>query len=108
MPRIITDSFSYRVSFKFCGQGTLSYCLLLLICNSCKIGGDGKKVQINVKCNCYCGHRVEGQWVFRGIDQDSQKCYILTAKYHSPSSYERMDCSKKSYCFKLLEIMCSR
>ena len=47
MPRIITDSFSYRVSFELCGRGTLSYCLLFLMIDSCKIGGHGKRVQIN-------------------------------------------------------------
>ena len=91
MPRIITDSFSYCVSFELCGRRALSYkCILLLMCDSCKIGGHGKTVQINesefVKHNCYCGHRVEGQWVFCSIEQDSRKCYILTVEYHSETT----------------------
>ena len=90
MPRIITDSFSYRVSFELCGRGTLSYCLLCPLCDSRKIGGHGKTVQINeselVKRNCYCGHRVQGQWLFGVTDQDSGKCYILTAEYHSETT----------------------
>ena len=90
MQCIITDSFSYRVSFELCGRGTLRYCLLCLLCDSCKIGGHGKTVQINesefVKRNCYCGHRVQGQWLFGVIDQDSGKCYILTAEYHSETT----------------------
>ena len=26
------------------------------------------------------GHRVEGQWVFGAIEQDSRKCFILTVE----------------------------
>ena len=57
------------------------------MCDNCKIGGHGKTVQINerkfVKRNYYCGHRVEGQWIFGGIEEDCRKCFILTVGYHS-------------------------
>ena len=90
MPRIIRDPFSYPVSFELCGRGTLRYCLLLLMCDSCKIGTHGNTLQINeskfVKRNYYCGHRVEGQWVFGGIEEDSRKCFILTVGYHSETT----------------------
>ena len=90
MLRIIRDPLSYPVSFELCGRGTLRYCLLLLMCDSCKIGAHGNTLQINeskfVKPNYYCGHRVEGQWVFGGIEEDSRKCFILTVGYHSETT----------------------
>ena len=47
----------------------------------CKIGGPGKTVQIDEskigKRNYHRGHHVEGQWVFGGIEEGSQKCVIV-------------------------------
>ena len=55
--------------------------------DSCKIRGPGKTVQIDEskvgKRKYHRGHRVEGQWVFGGIEQDSRKCFILTVEDRS-------------------------
>ena len=40
-----------------------------------------------VKRNYHCGHRVEGQWVFGGIEDDCRKCFILTVGYHSATTF---------------------
>ena len=49
-----------------------------------KIGGPGIFVQIDKskigKRKYHCGHVVEGQWVFGGIEEDSRKCFIATVK----------------------------
>ena len=113
MQRIITDSFPCRISFEFCGRGTLSYCLLFLKIDSCKIGGLGKTVQINinesefVKRNCYWGHRVERQWVFSDIDSRlSKMLYAVFTLSLRPSSAALIrgrrlfkHCTKQIYFF---------
>ena len=62
----------------------------MLFCDSRKIGGHGKTVQINesefVQRNCFCDYRVQGEWLFGVFDQDSGKCYILTVEYHSETT----------------------
>ncbi|XP_044185087.1 uncharacterized protein LOC114960844 [Acropora millepora] len=49
-----------------------------------KIGGPGKLVQIDEskigKRKYHRGHVVEGQWVFSGIEEDSQKSFIETVE----------------------------
>ena len=51
---------------------------------SCKLGGPGKVVQIDEskigKRKYHRGHRVEGQWVFGGIEQDSRRCFIVAVE----------------------------
>ena len=51
-------------------------CEIALFENSAKIGGEGKVGQIDEskfsKRKYHRGHRVEGQWVFGGIENDSQ------------------------------------
>ncbi len=46
-----------------------------------KIGGPGKHVQIDEskfsKQKYHRGHRVEGQWVFGGIEEDSWKSFMF-------------------------------
>ena len=46
-----------------------------------KIGGPGKTVQIDEskvgKRKYHRGHRVEGQWVFGGIEEDTRKCFLV-------------------------------
>ena len=48
------------------------------------IGGPGKLVQIDEskigKRKHHCGHVIEGQWVFGSIEEDSQKCFIVTVE----------------------------
>ena len=49
--------------------------------SSQKIGGEGKIVQIDEskfgKRKYHRGHHVEGQWVFRGIEQESRNCFMI-------------------------------
>ena len=46
-----------------------------------RIGGQGKTVQIDEskfgKRKYHRGHRVDGQWVFGGIEEDSRKCFLV-------------------------------
>ncbi|PIK37754.1 hypothetical protein BSL78_25416 [Apostichopus japonicus] len=55
-----------------------------------KIGGPGKIVEIDEskigKRKYYKGHRVEGQWVFGGIERDSRKCFIVTVEDRSQAT----------------------
>ena len=57
-------------------------CLTTIEMKTEKIGGEGKRVQIDEskvgKRKYHRGHYVEGQWVFGGIEQDSRKCFIET------------------------------
>lgn len=49
-----------------------------------KVGGVGIRVQIDEskigKRKYHRGHRVEGQWVFGGIEEGSRKCFIETVE----------------------------
>mgnify|MGYP001798558440 CR=1 FL=1 len=49
--------------------------------NSEKIRGEGKTVQIDEskfgKQKYHHGHRVEGQWVFGGIESESSKSFMV-------------------------------
>ena len=49
-----------------------------------QIGGYGKRVQIDEskigKRKYYRGHRVEGQWVFGGIEEESRGCFIVAVE----------------------------
>lgn len=49
--------------------------------SSQKIGAEGKIVQIDEsrfgKQKYHRLHRVKGQWVFGGIEQDSTKCFMV-------------------------------
>ena len=62
-------------------------CEITLMCGSCKIGGREKTVQIDEskhgKQKYQSGHRVKGQWVFGGIEEDSRKCFIFPVSFQS-------------------------
>lgn len=49
-----------------------------------KLGGENKRVQIDEskigKRKFHHGHRVEGQWVFGGIEEYSRKCFIVAVE----------------------------
>ena len=55
-------------------------CEITMLENSEMVGGKGKVVQIDEskfgKRKYHRGHRVEGQWVFGGIESDSRKCFM--------------------------------
>ena len=52
--------------------------------NSEKLGGEGKVVQIDEskvgKRKYHRGHRVEGEWVFGGIEEDSRRCFLVAVE----------------------------
>ena len=52
--------------------------------NSEKLGGEGKVVQIDErkvgKRKYHRGHRVEGQWVFGAIEEDSRRCFLVAVE----------------------------
>ena len=56
-------------------------CEVTMLQKSEKIGGPGKAVQIDEskvgKRKYHRGHRVEGQWVFGGIEEDTRKCFLV-------------------------------
>ena len=55
-----------------------------------KIGGEGKVVQIDEskvgKRKYHRGHRVEGQWVFGGIEEDSRRCFLVAVEDRSEAT----------------------
>ena len=59
-------------------------CEISIIENSELVGGEGKVVQIDEskfgKHKYHQGHRMEGQWVFGGIKDESRKCFIVAVK----------------------------
>ena len=56
-------------------------CEEIVLKRSVPIGGHGKRVQIDEskfgKRKYHKGHRVEGQWVFGGIEEDSRKHFMV-------------------------------
>ena len=56
-------------------------CEVLVYLESEPIGGAGKRVQIDEskfgKRKYHRGHRVEGQWVFGGIEEDTRRCFMV-------------------------------
>ena len=58
--------------------------------NSEKLGGKGKVVQIDEskvgKRKYHRGHRVEGQWVFGGIEEDSRRCFLVAVEDRSEAT----------------------
>lgn len=54
---------------------------------SCKLGGPGKTVQIDEskigKRKYHRGYHVESQWVSRGIEEGSWKCFIVSVETRS-------------------------
>eukprot|EP00112_Aurelia_sp_Birch-Aquarium-sp1_P000279 Seg1022.2 transcript_id=Seg1022.2/GoldUCD/mRNA.D3Y31 product="putative transposase-like protein" protein_id=Seg1022.2/GoldUCD/D3Y31 len=56
-------------------------CEVVLAEESEPIGGEGKRVQIDEskfgKRKYHRGHKVEGQWVFGGIEEDSRRCFMV-------------------------------
>ncbi|XP_028416130.1 uncharacterized protein LOC114543892 [Dendronephthya gigantea] len=56
-------------------------CEVTLIEREEQIGGPGKTVQIDEskfgKRKCHRGHRVEGQWVFGGIEEESRRSFMV-------------------------------
>lgn len=65
-------------------------CEVTLMRDSCKIGGPGKTVQIDEskigKRKYHRGHRVEGQWVFGGIEEGSRKCFLVPVEGRSEAT----------------------
>ena len=59
-------------------------CEIVVNDDSMQIGGPGKTVQIDKskigKRKYHGGHRVEGQWVFGGIEEDSRNCFIFAVE----------------------------
>ena len=59
-------------------------CEVNLLENGEMLGGEGKEVQIDEskfgKRKYHRGHRVEGQWVFGGIDSDSRKTFMVAVE----------------------------
>ena len=58
--------------------------------NSEKLGGEGKVVQIDEskvgKRKYHRGYRVEGQWVFGGIEEDSRRCFLVAVEDRSKAT----------------------
>ena len=61
----------------FCGE----VCEIMVYEEAVPLGGFGKTVQIDEskvgKRKYNRGHRVEGQWMFRGIEEDSRNSFII-------------------------------
>lgn len=59
-------------------------CEIVIMKESSKVGGPGKVVQIDEskigKRKYHRGHRVDGQWVFGGIEEGSRKCFIVAVE----------------------------
>ena len=90
---------------------------MTMLQNSDKIGGPGKTVQIDEskvgKRKYHRGHRVEGQWVFGGIEEDTRKCFLVPVEDRSeatllpiirewiePGTLIVSDCWKSYCCWK--------
>ena len=56
-------------------------CFDKMVVKAAPIGGPGKIVELEEskfgKRNCNRGHRVEGQWFFRGVERDTGKCFMV-------------------------------
>lgn len=65
-------------------------CEVTMLDKSEKIGGVGKVVQIDEskvgKRKYHRGHRVEGQWVFGGIEEDSRRCFMVPVEDRSEAT----------------------
>ena len=89
-------------------------CEIILLERDQQIGGPGKIVQIDEskfgKRKYHRGHRVEGQWVFDGIEEDSRRSFMaavdkrdeatllpLIQKHIAPGTTIISDCWK-AYC----------
>ena len=63
---------------------------MTMLQKSDKIGGPGKTVQIDEskvgKRKYHRGHRVEGQWVFGGIEEDTRKCFLVPVEDRSEAT----------------------
>ena len=59
-------------------------CEQIMLVKSKPIGGEGRTVQIDEskfgKRKYHRGHRVEGQWVFGGIDEDSRDNFMVVVE----------------------------
>lgn len=59
-------------------------CEVTLLESKDQLGGEGKTVQIDEskfgKRKYHRGHRVEGQWVFGGIEDGSRKCFLVAVE----------------------------
>ena len=62
--------------YNFCRE----VCETILESDSKQIGGVGHIVEINEskfgKCKCHRGKRVDGVWVFGGIDRETKDCFF--------------------------------
>ena len=65
-------------------------CEVTMLDKSEKIGGDGKIVQIDEskvgKRKYHRGQRVEGQWVFGGIEEESRKSFMVPVEDRSEAT----------------------
>ena len=65
-------------------------CEITMLQKSEEIGGPGKTVQIHQskvgKRKYHRGHRVEGQWVFGGIEEESRKCFLVPVEDRSEAT----------------------
>ena len=65
-------------------------CEVTMLQKSEKIEGPGKTVQIDEskvgKRKYHRGHRVEGQWVFGGIEEDTRKCFLVPVEDRSEAT----------------------
>ena len=63
---------------------------MTMLQKSDKIGGPGKTVQIDESKvgnrKYHRGHRVEGQWVFGGIEEDTRKCFLVPVEDRSEAT----------------------
>ena len=63
---------------------------MTMLQKSDKIGGPGKTVQIDEskvgKRKYHRGHKVEGQWVFGGIEEDTRKCFLVPVEDRSEAT----------------------
>jgi len=61
----------------FCREVTFDHMIL----KKTKIGGDFVEVEIDEskfgKRKYHRGHHVEGQWVFRGIERSTNRCFLV-------------------------------
>ena len=77
-------------------------CLATIEKKTEKIGGGGKRVQIDEskvgKRKHHRGHYTEGQWVFGGIEQDSRKCFIESVEgKNSYTSRSKVDFTRNNH-----------
>ena len=75
---------------RFCRE----ICEVMYLESEDKISGPGKRVQIDEskfgKRKYHRDHRVEGQWVFGGIEEDSRKSFMFAVEERSERTLLRI------------------